>query len=651
MDHANYLASLRVCRCLTKNNVCASTPRLVCSSPLLASSSKPRTHDTTTRRICAPDFQRPGAFPSAPLASLRLASTRASLCRFPHSQLSHPLHLPRPRRLLAHRPALPDDAHTAGRYGSNLIAITRRGSAIMGEPAGQAPDGDALALVPMSAKDAEHDDFTSLMAASMMEMPAILDTTSGPVSPGQPSKSFPIVPPARPSSTPFAHPEHRNPHVCCLAESDFDSDAAALSDESLSLPSHESVPGLSRAIQFEELPMEVHEAIVDHLFDFCISPTSSSAMRISTLTNNWGSALRHSRRRELAHLALVNRRWTFLIQQRLYRHIKLKATVDFVEDAVMHLACRQHLARHVKHIELWFPVFQPLYGPHATSSSLALPTVTTTGLSTATYVLPDSNCTLDEVLRFVSLVLPEAQVLTLEGGERRKAPKVLHSTQRRLCADAAGSSLCPIESVRTLVTRGQWNLMREHHDFVDLLRALPNLEEWQGSYSKPKSKSYITLSNYLPSLPTRVTRLGMCMENDYRREAGTPPFFYKVAARTHICASLAQVLPRLEHFSFTGRVCHKLFDLASRLSDPPNSRLKSVDLTIKNCCPSPESSSSHSGSGSGIHDMGFIEAFEKLVIAAVRFLEKHKGLHYLRIRFVDLGRAPGGRHVLARTDC
>ncbi|KAF4505605.1 hypothetical protein G6O67_007536 [Ophiocordyceps sinensis] len=521
----------------------------------------------------------------------------------------------------------------------------------MGEPAGHAYDCHSIALLPIS-RDAPpreaayrtdqpgasaQDDFVSLMAASMMDMPALLNTASSPVSPGQSSpqqaKPSPFVPPARPSSTPFPHPENRNPQVCCLDESDFDSNAAA-SNASLSLPSDDSIPGLSQAIQFEELPMEVHEAIVDHLFGFCISPTSSSAMRISSLTRSWGSVLRHSRRRELANLALVNRRWTFLIQQRLYRHIKLKATIESVENAVKHLASRPYLAHHVKHVEIWFPVFQPMYGPLATSNSLALPTVTTGGLTNATYILPENNCTLAEVFRFLGIALPEVQVLTLEGGERRRAPKVIHSSYRDQDPSVAASPLCPMESVRTLVTRGQWNLMREHRDFANVLRALPNLEEWQGSYSKPKSKSYITLSEYMPSLPRHVKRLGMCMENDYRREAGTPPFYYKVATRTHICISLGQVLPRLEHFSFTGRVCHKLFDLASRLSDPFNSRLKSIDLTVKNCCPTPDSN--YPGSGSGIHEMGFIEAFEKLVVAAIRFLEKHKGLQYLRIRFVDL---------------
>ncbi|POR37299.1 Uncharacterized protein TPAR_02496 [Tolypocladium paradoxum] len=524
----------------------------------------------------------------------------------------------------------------------------------MEDPTGGAYDGEGQATLPVrdvqprgAGRRSEEpvpsadDDFSSLMAASMMDMPTILNTASSTVSPAQSSPqtdqakaSSIFVPPARPSSTPFPHPENRSPHVCCLGESDTDSNATP-SDASLSVLGGEAVSGHSEATQFEELPLEVHEAVVDQLFGFSISPTSSSAMRISNMTRSWGSALRHSRRRELSNLALVNRRWTYLIQQRLYRHIKLKATVEFIDDAIMHFARHQHLAGHVKHIEIWFPVFQPMYGPLASSTTLALPTVTTNGLTNATYILPENNCNLEEVFHFVTLMLPEAQVLTLEGGERRKAPKVAHFNKRDAQPDAA-LHLRPIESVRTLVTRGQWNLMRSNYDFANILQALPNLEEWQGSYSKPKSKSYITISDYLPALPMHVTKLSLCMENDYRREAITPSFYSKAAMKTHICLSMVQVLPHLEHFSYTGRVCHKFFDLATRLSNPLNSRLKSVDLTVKNCCRDPYKESNYPGSGSGIHEMGFIEAFEELVVAAIRCLEKHKGLEYLRIRFVDL---------------
>jgi hypothetical protein len=246
--------------------------------------------------------------------------------------------------------------------------------------------------------------------------------------------------------------------------------------------------------------------------------------------------------------------------------------------------------------------------------------------------LPGNNCTLEQVFQFVAAALPETKVLTLEGGERRKAPRVVHFNLWDESPE--DGRLLHLSSVRTLVTKGQWNLMRDSYDFGIIMKSLPNLEEWQGSYSKPKSKSYITASDFLPLLPSHVTNFSLCMESDYRREGVMPAFYYKVAQKAHLCSSLACVLPSLEHFAYTGRVCHHFFDAAVRLADPLTTRLKSIDITVKNCC---RRSFSFHDSGSGIQDMAFIEAFEKLVVSAVRSMEKFKRIEYLRIRFVDLG--------------
>lgn len=514
-----------------------------------------------------------------------------------------------------------------------------------------APDCTPCAVLPIrdcrSIREDREDDeggvddeFSSIMASSMQVVTGLLNTTSNPVSPGSSSppleqtKNSDFIPPTRPSSTPFPHPDHRPAKPCCLEHDGYDPqwevspDSPTLPDEDRSL--------VQQAIGLEQLPTEVHEAILDHLFGYRVSTTSRSVMRVSSVTKSWGTALRHSRRKELTALALVSKTWRVLIQQRLYRHVKLKATVDFLEDAMLHFARYSHLQSYVKHIEIWFPVFQPTYGPLALSNTLALPTVTMDGLTNATYTLPGNNCTLEEVFRFVGHGLPQTKVLTLEGGERRKAPRVLHFQEQR-GEPTIRRALPVLESVQTLVTRGQWNLMRCDDDFTTVLDALPNLAEWQGSYSKPKSKSYITISRFLPMLPNNITNLNLCLESDYRREGVMPGFFTKVAQKTHICAQMAEALPALEHFAYTGRVCHHFFETAMRSADPRTSRLQSIDVTVKNCC---RPLANIHESGSGIQDMGFIDAFEKLVVAGVRSLEKFKQLGYLRIRFVDLGMYP-----------
>ncbi|PNP44704.1 hypothetical protein TGAMA5MH_03511 [Trichoderma gamsii] len=490
----------------------------------------------------------------------------------------------------------------------------------------------------MQPDDSDDASFSSLMTTSLVT--TFLNTTSSPVSPGPSSPSFQMakstsfVPPARPSSTPFPHFETRNPQISCLEEQESGLDVSGW--DRASTEPIDGASGSPPARHFEELPTEVHEAILDHIFGYCVSATSRSTMRISSLTRGWSTALRHSRRRELTALALVNRVWRVLVQQRLFRHIKLKATLDSINNAMEFLVQQQHLSAYIKHIEIWFPVFQPTYGPLALTNTLTLPTVTTDGLTNATYTLPGNNCTLDQVFQFVAAALPETKVLTLEGGERRKAPRVVHFNMKNpgsAAEEEEDKQFLHLTSVRTLVTKGQWNLMRDRDDFRVIMKALPNLEEWQGSYSKPKSKSYITASDFLPLLPNHVTNLSLCMESDYRREGVMPAFYYKVAQKAHLCSSLAFVLPSLEHFAYTGRICHHVFDVAARLADPLTTKLKSIDITVKNCC---RRAFSFHDSGSGIQDMAFIEAFEKLVLSAVRSMEKFKRLEYLRIRFVDL---------------
>lgn len=496
----------------------------------------------------------------------------------------------------------------------------------------QCDGGSVMRSPDVLPPDYKQDDFAAYRSSSR--------TVSSPIAPAPPSMFSGPVPsvtrsddclrPIRPKSTPFLSPEHRSSSVCCY-RSTRDYDAAGETAPSpvssiVDLPLRHKEPTASLG----KSPIEVHEAILDHIFGYRVSATSCSNMRTSSAAKSLGTAMRHSRRKEYTQLALVSRAWRILIQQRLYRHIKLKATVAELEDAMVHFATSPHLQAHVRHIEIWFPVFKPAYGQVSQSRSLPLPMVTQDGgLTNATYVLPGDNCTLEEAFTFVSQVLPSAVVLTLEGGDRRKSPQVSYFRHRKPVPQ-----LPQAPSVRTLITRGQWNLIRTDGDYATLMNALPSLTEWQGSFSKPKSKSYISTSSYLSQLPMTLAHLNLCLESDYRREPGMPHFYFKALQNSHICNTLATTLPVLETFSYTGRICHCFFDTAARGVETHATRLTSVDLTVKNCC---RHLSMFHESGSGVQDMSFIEAFEHLVLSAVRSLEKFPNLAYLRIRFVDLG--------------
>ncbi|OAA34651.1 hypothetical protein BBO_09097 [Beauveria brongniartii RCEF 3172] len=439
----------------------------------------------------------------------------------------------------------------------------------------------------------------------------------------------PVVPPARPSSTPYPFTDTKE--AADSSTLDF-ALALALDHITTSPAADESCKRRRPAAHFTRLPIEIHEAILDHLLGVSPKICPRSGLWSPNAAGILGSSLRSSRRREMTRLALISPTWRTLVQQRLYRHLKLKGTVGSINQAIVHFAGPgQHLADHVRHIEIWFPVFQPRHGPLALSDTSLLPVILTDSLSAASYALAGNNCTLEDVFRFVSFVLPRTRVLTLEGGERRKAPQVVHFNNNRRCLHSE-PTLPLIPSVTTLVTKGQWNLMRDHSDFVSILGALPNIEEWQGAYSKPKSKSYITVSGFMPFIPASIKHLSLCLENDYRREAVVPAFYAKASHQTHICTVLGNIMPRLEQFSYTGRICHHFFQVASQSAVAP-SRLRSIDVTLKNCC---RHSNIFSDSGSGIQDMGFIEAFEKLVISGIRSLAQFQRVEYLRIRFVDL---------------
>ncbi|KAI1099680.1 hypothetical protein F4804DRAFT_345309 [Jackrogersella minutella] len=469
-----------------------------------------------------------------------------------------------------------------------------------------------------------------------VELAAIMTTTSTPVTPGPASppleqpKPNDFVPPTRPSSTPFPNAQQGQTDIRCLTcQPDcFGSDDCMVTSPVSTPVVVEQNPVLTLA----QLPAEIHECILDHIFGYRVSTTSPSSLNIPSVNaRSWSTALRHSRRKELSNLALMCPLWRDLIQQRLYRHIKLKATVHCSNDVMAFFVDHPHLRTYVKHIEIWFPVFQPKF--HSTvpgDTSLALPTVSPEGIASATYALPTDNSTLEEVFYLVSMQFPEARVMTLEGGERKKAPRVKFS----FASPAWVTRDMPeIQSIRTLIVKGQWNIIRQPKDWEVISRALPNLEEWHGTYAKPKSKSYLSMASTLECLDPKITSLNLCLECDYRREMACPPYYAKVCEQLHWCEKMAKAACNLEHLSYTGRVCHGFFDVLARYSNPRTTRLKTIDLTVKNCC---RQNAQWNESGSGITDMHFITAFEKLVLGGIRALERLKSVELLRIRYVDL---------------
>lgn len=76
-----------------------------------------------------------------------------------------------------------------------------------------------------------------------------------------------------------------------------------------------------RGTRFMDLPVEIHEGIIDHLYGILGSTSPAAAGSVHVL-KNWSNAMRHPRRRQLSDLTLVSPTWRRIIQERLYRHSK-----------------------------------------------------------------------------------------------------------------------------------------------------------------------------------------------------------------------------------------------------------------------------------------------------------------------------------------
>ena len=73
---------------------------------------------------------------------------------------------------------------------------------------------------------------------------------------------------------------------------------------------------------FENLPIEIHEAILDCLFGER-APASATVTHVRSAARSWIRALRHPRRKALSDLSLISRVWRPLVQSRIYRHSEL----------------------------------------------------------------------------------------------------------------------------------------------------------------------------------------------------------------------------------------------------------------------------------------------------------------------------------------
>lgn len=128
-----------------------------------------------------------------------------------------------------------------------------------------------------------------------------------------------ITPPIRPKSTPFPQPDAQDTMPQTVVAG-FMPNPNSKHRLSFHETVHQAEQEPATRVTFSNLPVEIHEAILDHLFGVRASTTHKSSPGDSSLLRGWATKLRHSRRKQLSELAVVNRTWRELVQSRIFRH-------------------------------------------------------------------------------------------------------------------------------------------------------------------------------------------------------------------------------------------------------------------------------------------------------------------------------------------
>ncbi|KAL4892847.1 hypothetical protein BDV59DRAFT_34394 [Aspergillus ambiguus] len=426
-------------------------------------------------------------------------------------------------------------------------------------------------------------------------------------------------------------------------------------------------PSTRPELRFENLPIEIHESILNYLFGERTSAFTTTGPGKSS-ARNWNKSLRHPRRKALSNLALISPVWRSLVQDRIYRYLKIKGTTDQLEECARWFESHPHLTPYVRQIEIWIPVWGKRVTKiiahhhvpvrHLNEEDTGVPNAGALQPTMAwddfdsnrgndyKYYYASHNATLEEIFLHVQTCFPEARILTLEGGHCKKPPMIRHFRDDPY--GHSGRRLPALPDIQTFVMRGAWNIMRDYRHWCTLSEALPNVREWHCAYAKPKIEGYETVAQILRQLPTSLVHVNLSVEGFYNKDNPQPSWLGDYVQPPHLCQLLGEVAPHLESLTFTGKVCANLFHATRTFMNtawPTKSRLRSLDIVVKTCCrgkstpTSPTALPPFLDDFSGITNLGFIRSFERLVQGAVDSLRLHAALTFMRIRFIDLDSA------------
>ncbi|KAL9107902.1 MAG: hypothetical protein Q9227_007224 [Pyrenula ochraceoflavens] len=414
----------------------------------------------------------------------------------------------------------------------------------------------------------------------------------------------------------------------------------------------------------QELPSEIQDLILDFLLGDLVAVSSTSgnaSVRVS-------AAMRHPRRKELSDMALVNKTWRDLVQGRIFRHIKIKGTREGLKDSEDFFLYHGHLTRHVRHIEVWIPVWGDR-SPFIRSTPTHLgarPMPDYSQQTQAAEIFPGQeiavnfrrstqNATMPEIFSHVNCFFPHACIFTLEGGHCKNANVVGYFPERQTHPSYETPSsqhsynverrLERMPQIRTFVIKGAWNIMRDYAHWQAIEEALPNLQDWHCNYAQVNKQAYLLVNQIFLKMPSTVRRISVSMEGLPFKDR---TFWFGRLPHEDHCEQLGRIAPRLESISFAGKMCSDIFRFAAAVArhSKADCRLQSIDLSVHRACHKPHPWDDHQEfwaptsveASPSITNLDFIGAFEQLVTSCIRSMEVLP-LKNIRIRYIDLDSA------------
>lgn len=404
-----------------------------------------------------------------------------------------------------------------------------------------------------------------------------------------------------------------------------------------------------------DLPEELLNRIFDEILG-TLRPVHSS----TTATTSISQRMRHPRRHAVAELALISQDIRVLVQERIYRHIKIKATRDGLLESRGWFEAHPHLADSVRHIEYWIPI----WGDRKTEEGLPRPTrvtnnrneladggnTTTNGPPSDNFKLCTYSATLEQIFDHLGLLFQQSSILTVEGGHCRNSHMIKHF-KSNLFNPILAKRLRILPQIKVFAVKGAWNIMRTVEDWQTIQEALPAVVEWHCRYSKPRTEAYQMLNAIMLKLPSTIKRLEISLDSMFTKEEPILGSHRQLLAH-HLCEQLGSIAPRLESLSYTGKICECFWSAALSTLMRDKSLIcvwKKLDVVVKPCSRQRvyhhdpvtgytlvEDVNNLSSEVGGITNLAFIAAFERLVAGAIAVLKHAPSLHSLRLRYVDL---------------